>query len=93
MAEKYREEEKRKFKLKIKGLELMTEGKVLQAGKILKALEKGNPIFYRLCTSGKLLILKISTLFVEKKETYGQECEEPPKAAKTPSRTSQRIKK
>ncbi|CBY43114.1 unnamed protein product [Oikopleura dioica] len=69
MAEKYREEEKRKFKLKIKGLELMTEGKVLQAGKILKALEK------------------------EKKETYGQECEEPPKAAKTPSRTSQRIKK
>ena len=44
-AEQYREEQKRKYKLKINGLELMNEGKVIQAGKILKALEKGKHDF------------------------------------------------
>jgi hypothetical protein len=44
-AEQYREEQKRKYKLKINGLEFMNEGKVIQAGKILKALEKGKHDF------------------------------------------------
>ena len=47
-AEKYREDEKRKFKLQIRGLELMNEGKVLQAGKIWKKLEKGKSVSFEM---------------------------------------------
>ena len=89
-AEQYREEEKRKYKLKINGLEYLNEGKVIQAGKILKALEKGKHCFTLLFKPQHFLF---KLFFVEKKEKYGQKSDEPQKPAKTASRTSQRIKK